>query len=370
MTDISTKPKLSVNRAALMTIQEACNGVINQRSPKPILSCVKLVAEDGKLVVYASDMEMSVRYETTLCDIQSSGEICLPAEKFRDAVKQMSGDTVMIEVVGEQAVISDKEGEHKLYTQNPADFPLMEFSVDNVDIELTGVQLLKLIGQVSFAMSEEDGRTVKGLLLDFGGARLSMVSTDGRRMALTRVESTTEGKRGTIPGKAVKRITSMISNADESVSINLETNRVTVSGADWTITSNLLEGEFPAYDSVIPTEFANRAVFGTAGLVAAIGRAAVSCGEESDAVKFAFNPITGLSLNASTVAQSESSVRFGCKYAGDEMTIALNNKFAIEGAKASGAEEIIWHMNGPKSPVVYRATGDEHWLYMIVPIVK
>jgi DNA polymerase III subunit beta len=107
--------KLICNRGALLEALMVAGNVVAQRTPKPVLQCVKLTAADNSLTVAATDLEVAIRYTDNQVQIEQPGEILVPADKFRDIVRESVDDTLSVEVAGEQAVIKGQDSQFKIF---------------------------------------------------------------------------------------------------------------------------------------------------------------------------------------------------------------------------------------------------------------
>src|SRR4051812_41846160 len=115
--------KVICNRGALLEALMVAGNVVAQRTPKPVLQCVKLTAADNSLTVAATDLEVAIRYTDNQVQIEQPGEILVPADKFRDIVRESVDDTLSVEVAGEQALIKGQDSQFKIFTQKASEFP-------------------------------------------------------------------------------------------------------------------------------------------------------------------------------------------------------------------------------------------------------
>src|SRR3954467_2590387 len=153
------------NRGALLDALLMAGNVVASRTPKPVLQCVKLTAEDNTLTVAATDLEVAIRYSDSQVQIEQAGEVLVPADKLRDIVRESVDDTLSIEVStdkdgagGTFANIRGQDSHFKIFTQKASDFPPVPDFEGEADFELPGGQLKQLIGQTIFAAAKEPGR--------------------------------------------------------------------------------------------------------------------------------------------------------------------------------------------------------------------
>src|SRR5947208_8809704 len=120
--------KVICNRGALLDALLMAGNVVAARTPKPVLQCVKLTAEDNTLTVAATDLEVAIRYSDAQVQIEQAGEALLPADKFRDIVRESMDDTLSISLAGYRTVIKGQDSEFKIFTQPASEFsPVPDF---------------------------------------------------------------------------------------------------------------------------------------------------------------------------------------------------------------------------------------------------
>src|SRR6476469_9120715 len=176
--------KVICNRGALLEALMVTGNAVAQRTPKPILQCLKLTAADDKLTIAATDLEVAIRYSDAQVQIEQAGETLVPADKLRDIVRESVDDTLSIEISGDNANIRGQDSHFKIFTQKAAEFPPVPDFDGEADIEVMGGLLKQLIGQTLFAAARESTRyAFNGVLFVAKGKKISLVSTDGRRLA-------------------------------------------------------------------------------------------------------------------------------------------------------------------------------------------
>src|SRR5438105_5554025 len=239
--------KVICNRGALLDALLMAGNVVASRTPKPVLQCVKLTAENNTLTVAATDLEVAIRYSDAQVQIEKEGEALVPADKLRDIVRESVDDTLSIELAGEQAVIKGQDSKFTIYTQNPREFPPVPDFEGQADFEIAGGHLKQLIGQTLFAAAKESTRyAFNGVLVVAKGKKISLVSTDGRRLAQAKGDLVSAGKlskdgaKAIVPTKALQLVEKLIDDPEEAVGFQMRENQVIVHTSSATLTSNLV----------------------------------------------------------------------------------------------------------------------------------
>ena len=363
--------KVICNRGALLEALLMAGNVVAARTPKPVLQCVKLTAENNTLTVAATDLEVAIRYSDAQVQIEKEGEALVPADKLRDIVRESVDDTLSIELAGEQAVIKGQDSKFTIYTQNPREFPPVPDFEGQPDFEIAGGHLKQLIGQTLFAAAKESTRyAFNGVLVVAKGKKINLVSTDGRRLAQAKGDLSNEklpkdGARAIVPAKALQLIEKLIDDPEAPVSFQLRENQVIFHTADATLTSNLVEGQFPPYEDVIPKDTDRKMTAGTADFLSAVRRASLLTTEDSKGVRLAFSK-NGLKLTSRSPESGEAEVNFACKYEGGEVEIGFNPQFLTEALRVVDSDEITLELTAPNRPGLLK--GGQNFLYVIMPV--
>jgi DNA polymerase-3 subunit beta len=370
--------KVICNRGALLEALNIASVVVQARTPKPVLQCVKLTAADDRLTIAATDMEVTIRYSDSQVQIEQPGETLVPADKFRDIVRESVDDTLAIEVAqatdpvgGNFATIRGQDSVFKIFTQKSAEFPPIPDFEGEADFELPGGHVKALIGQTLFAAAKEVGRyNFNGVLITSTGKKIAFISTDGRRLAMAKGDLSTDrlpkdGSKVIIPTKALNLIDKLIDDPEEQVGFQVRENRVIFHTSSATLTSNLIEGSFPPYDDVIPKDTDKKMTAATADFLSAIKRAALLTTEESRGVKFHFSK-KGLVLTSRSPEAGEATVNFACKYDGADIEIGFNPSFLTDALRVVDSDEVSLEMTAPNRPGLLR--GGANFLCVVMPV--
>src|SRR5687767_13879736 len=164
--------KVICNRGALLEALSVAGNAVAARTPKPVLQCVKVTAADDRLTIAATDLEVAIRFSDAQVQIEQPGETLLPADKFRDIVRESVDDTLSIEIAGEEstASIRGQDSHFKIFTQRAGDFPPVPDFEGEPDFTVAGGHLKQLIGQTVFATQKETTRyAFNGVLFSIKG---------------------------------------------------------------------------------------------------------------------------------------------------------------------------------------------------------
>lgn len=363
--------KVICNRGALLEALTVAGTVSSGRTPKPILQCVKLTAGDDRLVIAATDLEVAIRYADMQVQVDQPGETLVPADRLRDIVRESIDDTLSLELTGEQLHIRGQDSHFRIFTQNASEFPPIPDFEGQADFSVQGKTLKQLIGQTLFAAAKEASRyAFNGVLTTIKNKRLVLVATDGRRLALAKgdlidPDKTQDGGASIVPAKTLSLVDKLISNPDEPVSIKFSDNQIIFHTAEATLTSNLIEGQFPPYEDVIPKECDRKMTAGTADLLSAVRRSALLTTQDSKGVRMTFSK-KGLTLSSKSPEAGEATINFACKYEGADIEIGFNPIFLTDALKVVNSDEISFEMLAPNRPGLLK--GGPNFTYVIMPV--
>jgi DNA polymerase III subunit beta len=366
--------KVICNRGALLEALTVAGNVVAARTPKPVLLCVKLTAEDNSLTLAATDLEVAIRYTDNQVQIEQAGEVLVPADKLRDIVRESVDDTLAIEVAGDMAHIRGQDSHFKIYTQKVSEFPNVPGFEGEAAFQIVGGTLKQLIGQTLFAAARESSRyAFNGVLLNVKGKRAHFVATDGRRLAQANGDlvsggggkSDKEGIKTIVPAKALNLIDKLADDPEEAVGFQITETQIIVKTSSATLTSSLVEGQFPPYEDVIPKDCDKKMTASTADFLSAIRRASLLTTEESKGVRLQFSK-KGLVLTSRSPESGEATINFPCKYEGADIEIGFNPQFLVDALRVVPTDEISLELTAPNRPGLLK--GGPNFLYVIMPV--
>ncbi len=363
------------NRAALLEALTVAATVVPTRTTKPILQNIKISTQDGELLIEATDLEVSVQYRDAQVQVEAEGEILLPADKLFAIVRETRDDTISISIEGNEAHIKGADSFFKIFTQSAAEFPQLPSIAGEGDVEVTAGVLKQLAGQTLFAAAREGTRyAFNGVLTTLDKQQLIMVATDGRRLAMSRGDvmqvfrdvKTAPFPKVIIPARAVNLVDKLLTDLESNVTIKLTENQAVFTTKNATLTTNLLEGQFPPYEDVVPKEADKKMIAGTADLLSAVRRAALLTSDDSKGVKLDFAREHGLILQSRNAEAGEARVDFACKFDGQPIAIGFNPTFLADALKVVDTDEVSFEMTTPMRPGLLRA--GTSFLYVIMPV--
>ena len=360
---------------AVQTVQKA----VAAKATLPILSGIYLSAQDNKLELQATDYEIGISC-TIDAQVNVPGKIVLSGRYFQELVKRLPGDTVEIASSSEDRTIKITAGTSQFNLLSlPADeFPVLKPLFDKTSgisaLTIKDNVLRDLIKRTVFACSTEESRPIfTGALLELTEQDVRMVATNTHRLALKQSisENTINNSnlKIIIPAKILNELARLLtSELPIDIKICWEKSKVAFNFDDVYLESRLIEGQYPDYNRVIPTEFGTTATINTALFMDAVERVSLMAKDgEYNVIKFHFNPEEVIiTSNNPDIGKAYETIPIAMN--GTEIEIAFNAKYVTDILKNIGAAELLFSLNTPLSPASIRPANDEYYTYIITPV--
>jgi len=383
--------KVICDRAALLEAIGLVSGVAASRTPKPQLTCVRLLATKeggaGELMLSATDAEISLTLRLGSVDVSEPGETLVPAQKLSQIISAEDNDpTLTIASDGDLTTIKGADAEFKLHGYPTSDFPpIPDFqqiiaSGSRGAFVLPAGNLSTVVSRTIFAAARENSRyAINGVLFKKDGKKLELVATDGRRLAhcsahLPGAASSDEPVACIVPAKALGVLQKLIIDENEPINLAITDNQIVFgfgedpADARAVLSSNLVEGAFPPYEDVIPKDQDIRVGFDRDVLFSAVKRAALLTNEESRGVRMAFTADDKkLQLSSRSPEMGEAHVEVGlASYEGGDIEIGFNPGFINEALKVIDDPQVIIELKATNKPGLLRSGAD--FVYVVMPV--
>jgi DNA polymerase III subunit beta len=341
---------------------------VSTRASVQILSGVLLRAENGRLHLAATDMELSLRSSLD-AQVEGEGAVVVPGRLLVDLVRLLPADDVTFEHRAEEGVVHVTCGpsSSSLNTYSAEDFPRLP------DLDAVGTftvdreALLDTISRVARSASRDESRPVlTGILVRFEGGKLVMAATDSYRMSVkeTALEGDAPELEAIIPARALAEL-SRIAQTGDTLELGVHENQVVFAADDVWLTTRRIDGQFPNYKQLLPETFEHEVALPRAELLDVVRRVAVMAQRNSPLrMRFAEGEVT-LLAQTQDVGEARESLPVG--FTGEPLEIGFNADFLREGIESVTADEIHLRLISPLRPGLIRADGDDFW-YLIMPI--
>ena len=364
--------KLTIGQEEFITGLQAVQNVVSTRTTLPILSNVLLNAVGDRLTLTATDLDVTIS-KTVEAKVEIDGSFTMPVKKLLSIAREVGGSQIEMDVSKNQCSIKSGSSAYRVNGLPAEEFPPIANFSGQTTIQMPQDTVKTMLRRTSFAVSTDENRYVlNGLYLSFKENKLTMVATDGRRLALA--EEDVELKDDNpleviVPTKAIQELSRSLGDKGD-VEIQITENQVSFGlkendGTGSLIVSKLVEGAYPNYKQVIPAESKHRVTLDKEELFHALRRAEIMTSEKANSVKLTFSE-NNLTFTANSPEVGESRETMAIKYNGEETSIAFNPQFFIDPLKALEEDEVHFEFTDQLSPGVVKVK--HPFLYVIMPM--
>ena len=365
--------KVTINRSALAEALGLITSVVPTRTPKPILKCVRIAASGKEMRIQATNLELSLDCLVSEVDVGVEGETVVEAERLAAIVRESAEDVLVLDSKETTCEIRGADSHFTVYGQDPKQYPKVpSFGQDQADLAISLQQLQSGIEQCLFATAKESSRyAINGVLWEVKGKKLVLVATDGRRLARCRVDlqQTPAGeiaeKKVIIPAKTMALLQKIGPREKENVAIKFVDNQVLLSCANVVISSNLVEGNFPRYEDIIPSDYDKKLTLRTEGALSAVRRAALLTSEESKGIKLSLTR-EAIIFSGSSPEAGAAEVSMPVEYDGEPIEIGFNPQFLSDALRVIRTADFDLELGQADRPGVLKSGTD--FLYVLMPI--
>jgi DNA polymerase-3 subunit beta len=367
--------ELVVKKNDLLRELQLFQGIVERKNTIPILANVLMEAKGNEIRMLATDLEVGLR---SRCDaaVEKAGSLTLPAKKLYEIVKALPETDVRIAEDKNGVKVAADRFDSRMQTLPREDFPAVPEASGAVSATLPRAALKEMVAKTQFAITGEDTRYfLNGALFILQPSSMSLVATDGHRLALVTVErpkstaKTPEDVRAILPRKTLWELGRLLGEGDGDIRYERGENHLFFDIGGRILISRMIDGQFPAYERVIPKGNTKRIEFERERLTNAVRRVALLSNERSRAVKFL--------LDKGKVEVASSSPEFGeaketllVDYNDASMQICFNAQYVTDFLGAVDSDHVALELKDEVSQAVMRPIGTEgyEYTYVIMPM--
>ena len=349
---------------AVLKVVKACA----TKTVTPVLECIKISARNDRLIVLATDGEISIQ-KTIKAEIYEEGDVCVPGRYFSDFIKKLEGVQITLSTNESKMDIIYADSQTEMQVLSAADFPVIDTDINENSFKLKTADLKKVINATSFCCAGDDSRPIlKGCQFLIRENALSVTALDGFRLATIKADliSSTGDMEIVCPSRTLNEIEKMI-DGEGDTEIFVQKGRILVEVDDTVLTSRLYNGDFIKKENIIPKDFTTKVRVDKSALKASIDRASIFVRSDknsliifdigSDRIEISSNSEIG-SVQEPVKAETE----------GKDIKIAMNSKFITEAVNALSEDKIVLAFNSQIQPFICENEGSKDRLYLILPV--
>lgn len=364
---------LTIAKEQLISGLQAVQNIVGSRTTLPILSNVLLRTEGERLELTATDLDVTVSCSVE-AKIKKGGASTVPVKKLFGIVRELNGVEIDLEVDEKNTCsIRAASSYYRINGLSADEFPPLPKFKEDKKVSLLQETVSGMLKKTAFAISTDESRYVlNGIFFSLKDHKLTMVATDGRRLALADEEvDVGEKSQGEfiVPAKAVNELTRLL-QAKGDVEIKYAENQAAFTlkdekGSSILIITKLIEGNYPNYRQVIPAETKERIPLAREEFLHALRRAEIMTTDKANSVKMTFTK-NNLAITANSPEIGEARESIAVNYKGKDVAIAFNPRYLIEPLSALPQDEVFFELTDELSPGVLKINGP--FLYVVMPM--
>jgi DNA polymerase III subunit beta len=364
--------KLTTKREDLVSKLSIVSRAVSTRAATQALSGVLLSAANGKVTLAATDLDMGL--ETTLdAEVASEGSVLLPGRLFAEVARSLADPTVEIETREAEHDVEIRSGSSSFHLRVlPAeDFPKLPEASPDSKLKIAAPALGASIDLVARAASRDDMRPVlTGVFVTGSGSEMTMVATDSYRLAVkrTELESDLGGEiEANIPARALRELARILSTEGiEDVSISLLSNQAVFEADSITLTTRLIDGQFPNFRQLLPESYEHDVRLPRTDLLE-VARRVSQLAQRNAPLRFSFSS-GELTVAAETPEVGDAVETMPAAFEGEPLEIGFNPEFLKEGIESVEGDEILVRLISPLRPGLLQPVEGDDFRYLVMPI--
>jgi len=362
-----------LERDALLKPLQAVTGIVEKRHTLPILSNVLLERKQGHLMLMATDLEIQVATRTDLG--KGAGEdvgLTVSARKLQDILRSLpEGAEALLDVQNNRLQVRSGKSRFNLQTLPLADFPTMA-DPGSVQAKVTMPQkaLRELLLLVQYAMAQQDIRYyLNGLLLVLDTGQMKVIATDGHRLsyAARPLGQQQEQREVIVPRKAVLELGRLLFDSDDGVAVEIFGSLVRFSFGDTVLTTKIIDGKFPDYTRVVPTNYQKRFSIKRQDLLQSLQRAAILSNEKFRGVRWMV-AANSLRISCTNNEQEEAQEELEISYGGEALDIGFNITYLLDVLNNVHSDEVECAFGDANSSMLVTVPDNREFRYVVMPM--
>ena len=363
---------LKATQDKVLSVLQLVAGIVERRHTLPILANVLIRKSGSQLQLTTSDLEIQIRTTAELDGDSGNFTTTVGARKLIDILRSMPGDqTVSLESAQNKLILKGGKSRFTLQTLPAEDFPLVQEAANFGPVFAVPQKVLKdLLNQVSFAMAVHDIRYyLNGILFVAEGKQLSLVATDGHRLAFSSAMLDVEVPKQEVilPRKTVLEMQRLLSDKEGAIEMQFASNQAKFSFEGMEFVTKLVEGKFPDYNRVIPKNHKNIITLGRVSLLASLQRTAILTSDKFKGVRLNIEPGT-LRVASNNAEQEEAVDELDIDYAGEDIEIGFNVTYLIDALANMEQDMVKMELADSNSSALLTIPDNATFKYVVMPM--
>ena len=363
---------LKATQDKVLSVLQSVAGIVERRHTLPILANVLIRKTGSSLQLTTSDLEIQIRTTAELDGDAGNFTTTVGARKLIDILRTMPSDqTVNLESSQSKLILKGGKSRFTLQSLPAEDFPLVQEAANfGPAFSVPQKTLKELLNQVSFSMAVHDIRYyLNGILFVAEGKQLSLVATDGHRLAFASAMLDVEVPRQEVilPRKTVLEMQRLLSDKEGAIDMQFANNQAKFTFEGMEFVTKLVEGKFPDYNRVIPKNHKNTITMGRTALLATLQRTAILTSDKFKGVRLNLEPGV-LRVASSNAEQEEAMDELEIDYGGDAIEIGFNVTYLIDVLTNMDQDMVQVDLADSNSSALITIPGNDTFKYVVMPM--
>ncbi len=363
---------LKATQDKVLSVFQSVSGIVERRHTLPILANVMIRKTGSALQFTTSDLEIQIRTTAELDGDAGNFTTTVGARKLIDILRTMPADqTVSLESSQNKLILKGGKSKFTLQTLPAEDFPLVQEAANfGPAFSVPQKTLKELLSQVSFSMAVHDIRYyLNGILFVAEGKQLSLVATDGHRLAFSSATLDVEVPKQEVilPRKTVLEMQRLLSDTEGAIEMQFASNQAKFSFGGMEFVTKLVEGKFPDYNRVIPKNHKNAIILGRQPLLASLQRTAILTSDKVKGVRLNIDPGT-LRVASNNAEQEEAVDELDIDYSGDSIEIGFNVTYLIDVLTNMEQDMVKVELSDSNSSALITIPDNHSFKYVVMPM--
>lgn len=365
-------PVIQTRREQFLKPLSAVVGVVERKHTLPILSNLLIESQGGKVSLIGTDLELQI--SANLAEgAMSEASFTVSARKLLDITRSLPSETLMdLDLDGETLKIKAGKSRFTLQTLSARDFPQMQLSKDEgLQFSISAESLRHLLMRVQYAMAVQDIRYyLNGMLLSVNNGMLTVVATDGHRLAMDAIPLPLEKPSNLdviLPRKAVVELVKLLGDNLDPVEVHMSASQIVFKQAGFELRSKVVDGKFPDYQRVVPVGHDKKVLIGRQILNQSLVRAAILTNEKYRGIRMALAD-NKLRIACRNNEQEEAQEDLDIEYSQDPIDIGFNVQYLLDILNNLDCETVQFSLSDPTSSLLISIPGEEHFRYVVMPM--
>ncbi|QQG43751.1 MAG: DNA polymerase III subunit beta [Candidatus Daviesbacteria bacterium] len=359
--------KFSILQQDLLPALQAVSRCVNPHASLPVLANIYLSAQGQEIRLAATNLEIGI-FKTFKAEIIEEGEITVPARMFLDLISSLPGTKLDFET--SQDILLLKSGKFKAQINglSASEFPVIPLPQDH-QIDFPS-EVFRTSQSILFAAATDEGRpTLTGILVFTKGDNLNFVATDGFRLAFKEVKLTkTQEFKFLVPRRTFEEVLRLLDEEEvDNLKVTSSPNQVVFAFSKTILSSRLIEGSFPAWEKIIPTEIKTRLIINKEELLKALKIASVFAKNEANIINLDLKK-EGLIVKSASRQLGSQEMEVEGQIEGEELLVAFNAKFLLDAVSNLPTSQAMLEFSGELTPCLAKPVGMEGLQYVVMPM--